>query len=170
VFKEIHRIECEHRWLKGKRIIGVADPAIFAADGGESINDAATKCGVYFSPGDHERIPGWMQCHYRLAFDDNGCPMFYVFTNCKNFIRTIPLLQYDEHKVEDLDTDGEDHAADMWRYVLMARVISPRVNAEKDPYYDSPLHNILDIPKDMVSPRAAIPRMKIIGGDTDGDI
>ena len=33
----------------------------------------------------------------------------YIFKNCKAFIRTIPLLMYDEHKVEDLDTDGEDH-------------------------------------------------------------
>jgi PBSX family phage terminase large subunit len=170
LFSEVHKIETEHPWLKGRKIIGVADPAIWDGETGESIADTAAKHQVFFSKGDHKRIPGWMQCHYRLAFDENGCPMFYVFTNCKNFIRTIPLLQYDDHKVEDLDTDGEDHAADMWRYVLMSRVISPRVNAEKDPYYDSPLHNILDIPKDMVSQRAAIPRMKIIGGDTDGDI
>ena len=35
--------------------------------------------------------------------------MMYVFKNCKAFIRTMPLLMYDEHKPEDLDTDGEDH-------------------------------------------------------------
>ena len=33
----------------------------------------------------------------------------YIFRNCKAFIRTVPLLLYDEHRVEDLDTDGEDH-------------------------------------------------------------
>lgn len=109
VFKEIHRIEIEHRWLKGKRIVGIADPAIWDAETGESIADVAGKNGVLFNPGDNSRLPGWLQIHYRLAFDENGYPMMYVFKNCKAFIRTMPLLMYDEHKPEDLDTDGEDH-------------------------------------------------------------
>ena len=49
----------------------------------------------------------------------------YVFSNCKGFIRTIPGLMYDEHKPEDLDTDGEDHIADEWRYMCMSRPIKP---------------------------------------------
>jgi hypothetical protein len=69
-FREIARVEAEHPWLKGKRIEGVADPAIWDASRGESIADTATRYGLYFIPGDHERIPGWMQCHYRLQFDD----------------------------------------------------------------------------------------------------
>ena len=109
VFAEIHRIETEHRWLKGKKITGIADPVIWDAETGESIADVAARHQVFFSPGDHKRIPGWMQMHYRFAFDANGYPMMYIFKNCKAFIRTIPLLMYDEHKVEDLDTDGEDH-------------------------------------------------------------
>ena len=50
-----------------------------------------------------------MQCHYRLAFDDDGLPMFYVFNTCKHFIRTIPSLMYSETQVEDIDTKMEDH-------------------------------------------------------------
>jgi hypothetical protein len=103
------KFEREHPWLKGKHIIGIADPSIWDASRGESVNESAAKHGIHFSPGDNERIAGWMQVHYRLAFDDNGFPMMYVFDNCKAFIRTIPALQYDDHKVEDLDTDGEDH-------------------------------------------------------------
>lgn len=162
VFSEIHKIETEHRWLKGKKIIGIADPAIWDAETGESIADVAARHQVYFSPGDHKRIPGWMQMHYRFAFDENGFPMFYVFKNCKSFIRTIPMLQYDEHKPEDLDTDGEDHIADMVRYVLMARPIKPRQAAKPDPYYDSPMHLFLDIPKEDITARAGLPRMEII--------
>ena len=164
LFAEIHRIETEHPWLKGKKIIGIADPAIWDAETGESIADTAGKYQVFFSKGDHARIPGWMQCHYRLAFDENGYPMFYVFNTCKHFIRTIPLLLYDEHKVEDIDTDGEDHIADMWRYVLMSRPIQPRAKAVEDPYNESPLKTILDIPKEMVSARAPLPKMEIIDG------
>ena len=108
-FAEIARIEREHPWLAGKTITGVADPAIWDASRGESIAETAARHGVVFSPGDNNRIAGWMQVHYRLAFDDNGYPRLYVFSNCRAFIRTIPLLLYDETHVEDIDTDLEDH-------------------------------------------------------------
>ncbi len=137
VFSEIAKIENEHEWLKGKNISGVADPAIFSADGGESIAETAQKCRVYFQPGDNSRIQGWMQMHHRLAFDDNGYPMMYIFKNCKAFIRTVPTLIYDDHKVEDLDTEGEDHIADETRYFCMSRPIIPRVVKPKEiPLYD----------------------------------
>lgn len=161
VFSEIHRIETEHRWLKGKKIIGIADPAIWDAETGESIADVAAKNQVYFQPGDHKRIPGWMQMHYRLAFDNNGFPMMYVFNNCKAFIRTIPLLQYDDNKPEDLDTDGEDHVADEARYFLMSRPIKPRVAAKPDEYENNPLNIFLDIPKDNIKASLKRPRLII---------
>ena len=165
VFSEIHRIETEHRWLKGKKIIGIADPAIWDAETGQSIAETAAKHQVYFSPGDHKRIPGLMQCHYYLAFDDNGYPMFYVFKNCKNFIRTIPLLQYDEHKVEDVETSQEDHIYDAWRYFLMSRPIKPRVAAVPDKYNETPMAMFLDIPKEDIIAVSRRPRMEIIDGD-----
>lgn len=130
VFAEIARIEREHPWLKGRSINGVADPAIWDASSGESIAETAEKYRVYFTPGDHKRIPGWMQCHYRLAFDDNGIPMMYIFDNCKAFIRTVPTMMYDEHRVEDLNTELEDHVCDEWRYMCMARPIKPVKQAE----------------------------------------
>lgn len=160
VFEEIHRIETEHRWLKGKTIIGIADPAIWDAETGESIADVAAKYHVFFQKGDNKRIPGWMQVHYRFAFDDNGFPMMYIFKNCKAFIRTIPLLQYDEHNAEDLDTDGEDHCADEVRYFLMNRPIKPRKAAKPDDYASNPLNMFLDIPKEDI--KALPKRPKII--------
>lgn len=171
VFAEIHRIETEHPWLKGRKINGVADPSIWDAQTGESIADVAAKHQVYFTAGDNKRIAGWMQCHYRLAFDENGFPMFYVFKNCEHFIRTIPLLQYDEHKVEDLATDGtEDHIADSWRYGLMSRPIKPRVPAKPDKYADNPLNIYLDIAKKDLGTRQHRPRMQIIDdGGNDGE-
>lgn len=162
VFAEIHRIETEHRWLAGKHIIGIADPAIWDAETGESIADTAAKHQVYFTKGDHKRIPGWLQVHYRMAFDDGGFPMMYVFNNCKAFIRTIPLLQYDEQKPEDLDTDGEDHVADEVRYFLMSRPIKPRHAAIADQYHQSPLAMFLDIPREDIKTAPRRPRMEII--------
>ena len=158
VFAQIHKIETEHRWLVGKRIQGIADPAIWDAETGESIADTAAKYRVYFSPGDHKRLPGWMQVHYRMAFDENGYPMMYVFRNCKAFIRTIPLLQYDETKAEDLDTNGEDHVADEVRYFLMSRPIKPRRKKAPDAYQEHPAKLFLDVDKkDIISrPRERI--------------
>lgn len=127
IFSTIKEFEDTHRWLKGKKILGVADPAIWQKDTGESIAETAAKHGVYFQKGDNKRIPGWMQFHYRLAFDENGIPMCYIFNTCKHFIRTIPTLQYSETVPEDLDTKQEDHIADEARYFFMSRPIKPTV-------------------------------------------
>ncbi len=126
IFKEIKKIESEHRWLKNKSIYGVADPAIWDASKGESIAEIGMAYGIHFEKGDHKRLPGWMQVHYRFHFDEQGIPMMYVFKNCKGFIRTIPALQYDEVKPEDLDTKGEDHIADEVRYLCMEHPIAPK--------------------------------------------
>ena len=126
VFAEIRRIEAEHPWLAGRSIEGVADPAIWDASGGESIAETAERHRIYFSPGDHKRIPGWMQCHYRLQFDEAGIPMLYVFDTCRAFLRTVPQMTYDQNRPEDLDTALEDHVCDEWRYMCMARPIAPR--------------------------------------------
>ena len=125
VFSEIQKMEHEHPLLKGRQITGVADPAIWDAQFGKSIAETAEKYQIYFEPGDHERIPGWMQCQYRLMFDDEGYANFYVFNTCPEFIRTIVTLQYDEHRPEDLDTKGEDHIADEWRYLCMKFLLTP---------------------------------------------
>ena len=126
VFSRIRELEDTHPWLRGRQIEGVADPAIWDASTGESIAETADRHRVFFSPGDHKRIPGWMQCHYRLRFDREGLPMLYVYDSCKAFLRTVPALVYDPLRPEDLDTTGEDHAADEWRYMCMARPITPK--------------------------------------------
>lgn len=125
VAERIREIEDSDINLKGKYIRGIADPAIFEESKGESIARMMERAHVYWEPGDHKRIPGKMQCHYRLAFDENEIPMFYVFRICTEFIRTIPLLMYDETKVEDVDTDMEDHIYDEWRYVCMENQLNP---------------------------------------------
>jgi len=138
--EQVARIEREHPWLAGRKIEGVADPSIWDVSRGESVEEAFAKHGVMFEPGDNTRIPGWLQCHYRLQFDEHGRAGMYVFDTCKSFIRTIPLLLYDEHKPEDLDTEGEDHIADEWRYVCMSRPIQPRRAVEEDVIFVDPLN------------------------------
>lgn len=139
VFQKIREIETHDPLLAGRHITGVADPAIFAKDDGYSIAETANRHGVYFERGDNTRIAGWMQCHYRLMFDERGYPMMYVFKNCKDFIRTIPLMMYDEHKVEDLNTELEDHAMDEFRYFSMLQKIPPRRKIPSRALADDPL-------------------------------
>lgn len=135
--RNIREIEKSDPVLSRFKISGVADPAIWDASRGESIAEMMEAQRIYFEPGDHERIPGKMQCHYRLAFDKNGRSMFYVFDACKEFIRTVPALVYDQKHVEDIDTEQEDHIYDEWRYLMMRHPINPRRNVlERPPAFD----------------------------------
>ena len=143
-FDRVVEIEKSHPWLKGKRIQGVADPSIWDTSRGISVAEEAEKHLLWFEPGDNARVQGWMQVHERLKFDENGYAMLYIFENCKSAIRTLPLMMYDEHKPEDLDTDLEDHIADSLRYFCMMRPIAPRtIVEEKKPMYD-PLDQFVD--------------------------
>jgi len=113
----------------------VLDPAAFAVDGGPSIAERMMKTGVSFRRADNKRVAqmgalgGWDQMRQRLKGDTDGRPMIYTFSTCVDSIRTIPALQHDPDKPEDLDTDGEDHAGDEWRYACMSRPYQP-VKAE----------------------------------------
>lgn len=111
--------------VNGERRKGFADPSIFAEDGGPSIAERMHKVGCAWYPADNKRIPGWDQLRARLGGEDdmgNGeRPMIYFFSTCRDSIRTIPALQHDDKKAEDVDTDGEDHAADETRYACMSR-------------------------------------------------
>ncbi|MBA3588189.1 MAG: terminase [Methylibium sp.] len=102
---------------------GVADPSIFTVDGGESIAETMRKQGVTWRRADNKRIPGWEQMRIRLDGDGDNKPMIFFFETCVHLIRTLPALQHDEHKPEDVDTNNEDHAPDAARYGCMARPI-----------------------------------------------
>jgi len=131
----------EPEFREGLHIDGIADPAIWDKSRGMSVEEMIRKefSGVYFRKGDNTRLPGKMQLHERLKFDEEGKPMLYVFNTCKHFIRTIPSLVYDPHKPEDIDSSGEDHIYDETRYFLMARPIAPRPTVNKPPEKWNPL-------------------------------
>lgn len=107
---------------------GVADPSIFIRNGGPSLMETMLIEGCGWKRGDNRREPGWQQL--RQAFGniplypgatENSVPMLYVLECCEDTIRTIPTLQHDDTNSEDLDTEGEDHAADETRYAVMSR-------------------------------------------------
>lgn len=106
---------------------GVADPAIFTEDGGPSLAQRMSALGVTFRPADNKRVArlgamgGWDQLRARLVGDDDGRPGILFVSSCRDLIRTLPALQHDPMRPEDVDTDAEDHAADECRYAVMSR-------------------------------------------------
>lgn len=106
---------------------GVADPAIFSSDGGPSIAERMARAAkVFFRPADNARVArqgalgGWDQVRARLRGDETG-PGLLIFSTCRDLIRTLPALQHDSDRPEDVDSDGEDHAPDEARYACMSR-------------------------------------------------
>ncbi len=85
--------------------------------------------GIPWRGADNSRVSGWDQVRSRLLGTD-GKPGLYIFSTCTNLIRTLPALQHDTHKPEDLDSDGEDHAADALRYGCTSRPWQTAVRAE----------------------------------------
>jgi hypothetical protein len=125
---------------------GVLDPACFREDGGPSIAERMNKVLVGgkarpFHAADNSRVPqrgsmgGWDQLRSRLVGQD-GRPMIYCFSSCGASVRTIPALQHDRDRMEDVDTESEDHCGDDWRYACMSRPFSPVV-AKKPPPIDT---------------------------------
>ena len=48
-------------------------------------------------------------------------PGLFVFNGCRQFIRTIPTMPRDLIKIDDCDSDAEDHIADESRYAIMTK-------------------------------------------------
>lgn len=109
--------------------MAVADPSIFAHEGGQSIAQQIQQGGFHFREADNERISGWSQIRMRLKAEPH---MIYFFTTCKYLIETLPTLPIDTNKPEDLDTKADDHGADALRYLCKVRPIDP-VYLEKIP-------------------------------------
>lgn len=119
----------------------VADPAIFANQGmvdrfgGQTIAETFKRYGVTWLPASNRRIDGWNLMHQYLDWNEKKKPQLRYFSTCYDSIKTIPNLIHDDHKPEDLDTKGEDHAADVDRYFLVTlherKSNKPLTNAEK---------------------------------------
>ena len=136
-WKKEHRMDVEHQAeiiramsidpyteQQEEYVYSVADPAIFSPTGmvdkfgGQTIAETFARYGIVWIAGTNRRVDGWSLMHQYLHHDDLHIPKLLYFNTCIDSIRTIPSLSHDERKPEDVDTDGEDHAADTDRYFL----------------------------------------------------
>lgn len=111
----------------------VGDPSMWSKTGaGVPIAQQYVNNRVPMRRAMNARVDGWARVREYLIgrrnlTDERGKKLpqqiagLRVFDTCPNFIRTFPMLVHDTLKPEDLDTDGEDHAADALRYGLMSR-------------------------------------------------
>lgn len=106
------------RWNKT-----VGDPSMWAKEGttGESMEETFRRNGVPMLKSNNDRAQGWARFrHWLLPHPEGGAWLMY-HPDCVYAIRTIPSLVHDLNDPDDLDTAGDDHAADADRYGLMAR-------------------------------------------------
>ena len=103
----------------GRRITAyLAPPDLWNArqETGKSVADIFAEHGVYLTKTSNDRVDGWMAVKEWLKVRD-GEPRLRFFPNCRNIIRTLPLLQYDEKKPNDIANTPHEltHAPDALR-------------------------------------------------------
>jgi hypothetical protein len=110
---------------------GVLDSSTWARRGdiGPSIAETMIQEGCRWRQSDRSprsRISGKVEVHKRLRVnEETGHPSLFIFSNCLNLIRTLPMLPVDKNNPEDVDTYAEDHAYDALRYGCMSRPLHP---------------------------------------------
>jgi hypothetical protein len=106
---------------------GPADNSIFTRDNGVCIADDMAKNGVKWTesnkaPG--SRVQGLEQLRKLLTASTQQpmeSPGLFIFNNCHQFIRTVPVLPRDERDNDDVDTKSEDHIYDAVRYKILRK-------------------------------------------------
>lgn len=100
-----------------------ADPSMWIRSGqsGESIAETFSRSGVSLQRANHERTNGWQRLRHWLRPSSEGVPSILFSPDCPYLIRSLPSLIHDDTHPEDLDTHGDDHAADALRYLVMSR-------------------------------------------------
>ena len=96
-------------------------------DTGRSVAEIFQENGILLTQTNNERINGWMDMHeyLKVSVDEQGqrSAGLRIFSDCKNLIRCIPLLQIDEKRPNDAAVDPHEltHAPDAIRYFCAGR-------------------------------------------------
>jgi hypothetical protein len=116
---------------------GPADTSIFSIIDGTSYADEMARVGVMWTraaKGPGSRVIGLENLRDKLEASlvrPMESPGIFIFENCRQWRRTVPTLPRDQKKMDEVDTDAEDHCFDDTMYRLsvkkhegkMARII-----------------------------------------------
>lgn len=109
-------------------IPGPADTSIWDVRDGTSIGANLATYGCHWTKaykGSGSRIAGWAIIRQMLGAANRReleSPHLYFFAPAAHHIRTLPVMQRDKKKPEDIDTDLEDHCMDSLRYLLARKL------------------------------------------------
>ena len=107
---------------------GPADTSIYEVRDGTSIGANLATHGCHWTrayKGSGSRIAGWAIIRQMLGAakrKELETPHLYFFPQAEHHIRTLPIMQRDPKKPEDISTDLEDHAMDSLRYIIARKL------------------------------------------------
>jgi hypothetical protein len=109
---------------KGRLLPGPADSQIFDVVNGTSIADEMARQGIRWQAaqkGPGSRRQGAQLIRQRLKasrqwpMEDPG---LFIFSSCRQWLRTVPTIPRDGKNPDDVNDESEDHCYDMTRYEL----------------------------------------------------
>ena len=111
-----------------KRIVAGADVFSRQSDG-STVAQQYGKLGIRLQQATMDRVNGWAEVLQRLGDVDGGVPpRLFFHRRCGRVIETLPYLQHDPNRPEDVlkvDADddgvGGDDAADCLRYLVATK-------------------------------------------------
>lgn len=127
----------------------VAGHDVFAQrDEGPTVAKRYRQFGIGLKPANIDRVNGWAEMLARLGDVDAKPPIeprWVIFETCGRLIETLPMLEHDPHRPEDvlkvdIDDDGigGDDAGDCARYGIMAAHRATMTSRQVDWYAKTP--------------------------------
>lgn len=107
-------------------------------DTGRSTAEIFASCGIPLVKVSNNRVQGWLEVHEYLkpCLDEQGVKTagLVVFRNCKNLIRTLPALIFDDKNPNDCADEPHEltHAPDAIRYYCSGRPRAASVAVKRD--------------------------------------
>ncbi len=133
VSEAVHRIrEAELAGGEGEIYTRIAPPDLWNTQSatGKSTALLFDESGLSLDKSNNDRIAGWMavkellkpNVHRQPDGTETRTARLKIFSTCRNLIRCLPLLQYDEKKVNDAATEPHEvtHAPDALRYFAIS--------------------------------------------------
>ena len=103
---------------------------VFSRQGdGSTVAQAYERLGIRLKPASMDRLNGWAELTQCFGEPEHGVrPTLFIHQRCKRLIETLPTLQHDPNRPEDVlkvDADedgvGGDDAADCLRYAVATK-------------------------------------------------
>ena len=138
VAEKWHQVNDRLGLKRGAVAYVAGDPSMWAKTGhgrGESIAETLLRHGVPMLRGDNDRKNGWQRCHELLRLAPDGRPWLTVDVSCAYGLRSLPAQVSDKRDPDDIDTGGDDHWVDAWRYGAMSRFVARVGGAQTKKYH-----------------------------------